>query len=584
VGSATSTSGNLKAGSYNQTATNISGSDASNYSFAGFTTASKNYVVEKLALSGSIAQGNSTYGADLVAGAVTLTNKAGSGATQDEVSASGVDIASTGNTSTSGKLKASDTAYSGIQTVSALSGADKDNYTFANIKGDYKVDQLALSGSTIEAVSTTYATAANTGAVRFANVQTTSAGTDQVTATASLVGSATSTSGNLKAGSYNQTATSISGSDASNYSFAEFTTASKNYVVNQLALSGSTIEGVSTTYATAANTGAVRFANVQTTSAGTDQVTATASLVDGATSTSGNLKAGSYNQTATSISGSDASNYSFAGFTTASKNYVVNQLALTGSIAQGNSTYGADLVAGAVTLTNKAGSGATQDQVSASGVDIASAGNTSTSGKLKASDTAYSGIQTVSALSGADKDNYTFANIKGDYKVAKKLVGVGYVASDKVWDNTTTASVAGSVVDAVAGDIVALRNDSANFVDAAPGVGKRVNIQGLALGGVDAANYQLASTSATASATITAAPVVTPPVTPPNQGPSLSQAIVQANFSQLQTSRSTAPVGRSWVNNFVLAGTETDEKPNTDNCHTSVNFDFVQICKKPNLN
>jgi hypothetical protein len=96
---------------------------------------------------------------------------------------------------------------------------------------------------------------------------------------------------------------------------------------------------------------------------------------------------------------------------------------------------------------------------------------------------------------------------------------------------------------------------------------------------VDAANYQLASTSATASATITAAPVVTPPVTPPNQGPSLSQAIVQANFNQLQTSRSTAPAGRNWVNNFALAGTETDEKPNTDNCHSSVNFDFVLFCK-----
>jgi hypothetical protein len=337
----------------------------------------------------------------------------------------------------------------------------------------------------------------------------------------------------------------------------------------------------------------VRFANVQTTSAGTDQVTATASLVGSATSTSGNLKAGSYNQTATSISGSDASNYSFAGFTTASKNYVVEKLALSGAIATGNSTYGAALVAGAVTLTNKTGSGATQDQVSASGVDIASAGNTSTSGNLKASDTAYSGIQTISGLSGADKDNYTFADIKGDYVVVKKLVGVGYVASDKVWDNTTTASVAGSVVDAVAGDVVALRNDSANFVDAAPGVEKRVNILGVALGGADANNYQLASTSATASATITAAPVVEPPVVPPVEPPVVPPVIPpvappnlgpnQTNFSQLQTLGATAPVGRSWVNNFVLAGTQTDEKANTDDCYASVHFDFVQICRKPNL-
>jgi hypothetical protein len=165
-----------------------------------------------------------------------------------------------------------------------------------------------------------------------------------------------------------------------------------------------------------------------------------------------------------------------------------------------------------------------------------------------------------------------------------------------VWDNTTTASVAGSVVDAVAGDIVALRNDSANFVDAAPGVGKRVNILGVALGGVDAANYQLASTSATATATITAVPVVVPPVEPPVVPPVVVPVVApvvspvvpnvgpsEANLSQLQTLRATVPVGRSWANNFALAATQTDDKANTDHCYQSVHFDFVQICKEPNL-
>jgi hypothetical protein len=52
-------------------------------------------------------------------------------------------VATSGNTSGSGNLKA---GYTGIQSISA-SGADAGNYTFAGVTGDYTVTQLALTGT-----------------------------------------------------------------------------------------------------------------------------------------------------------------------------------------------------------------------------------------------------------------------------------------------------------------------------------------------------------------------------------------------------------------------------------------------------
>jgi len=192
--------------------------------------------VAKRALTGTIAEGNTTYGDALAAGAVTLTNKVGS----DVVSADGVTINTTDLTSTSGKLRAG--THQGIQSVTALIGADKDNYTFAEVKGNYKVGSLALNGAAIADVNTTYGTEKATGTVSFGNVQGSGATRDKVTATASIVEAATSSSGNLKAGKYNQTATTIDGDDSTNYTFSGVTTTVKNYTVDQKSI---TIKGLS---------------------------------------------------------------------------------------------------------------------------------------------------------------------------------------------------------------------------------------------------------------------------------------------------------------------------------------------------
>jgi hypothetical protein len=116
---------------------------------------------------------------------------------------------------------------------------------------------------------------------------------------------------------------------ASNYKLPALTGASDS---NTVALTAKALTGaiadVTTTYGTTAAPGAVSLIG----KIGTDDVQAsnTATLLNAVTSTSGQLRAGNYTQTVSGgLGGTDASNYSFAGFTTPSTNYVVNPLAIT---------------------------------------------------------------------------------------------------------------------------------------------------------------------------------------------------------------------------------------------------------------
>ena len=104
--------------------------------------------IDKLALTGSIASGSSTYGNSLTAGTVTVN--------------------ASGNTSSSGYLNAG--SYTGIESVgSTLSGTDAGNYNFAGAVGDYTVNKLALTG-TITTGTSTYGSSLSTGTASFTNV------------------------------------------------------------------------------------------------------------------------------------------------------------------------------------------------------------------------------------------------------------------------------------------------------------------------------------------------------------------------------------------------------------------------------
>jgi hypothetical protein len=90
--------------------------------------------------------------------------------------------------------------------------------------------------------------------------------------------------------------------------------------------------------------------------------------------------------------------------------YTVTKRALTGSIAQGTSKFRAVLKPGAATFTNKI----TNDALGKIVVGV------NTTGKLKGGFLpagTYPGIEFIKSLSGVDAVNYTFANVKGNYKV-----------------------------------------------------------------------------------------------------------------------------------------------------------------------
>ncbi|HEY8025716.1 MAG TPA: YDG domain-containing protein [Burkholderiaceae bacterium] len=484
----TSTSGNLTAGTHNgiqSVASTLGGADAANYTFAGATG---NYTVTPLALTGSIAAGSSTYGAALVPGAANFTNAV----TGDVLGTATVAVNTSGLTSTSGHLIAG--SHSGIESISALSGADGGNYTFAGITGDYTVNTLALTGS-LATGSSTYGAALAPGAVNFTNLVS----GDVVTAGAVSVNTTglTSTSGNLVAGSHagiESVGTSLGGADAANYTFAG---ATGNYTVAPLALTGSIVTGTST-YGSALTPGAANFTNVvsgDVVSASSVTVTTT-----GQTSTSGHLTAGNHTgiESVAGLAGADAGNYTVAGIT---GDYTVNQLALTGSIASGSSTYGAALAPGAVSLTG-AISG---DVLGTATVAVNTSGLTSSSGHLTAG--THTGIETVSALSGVDGANYNFAGVLGDYTV-NQLALNATVATGSSTYGAALAPGAASFTNLLSGDAVTpaavsvntsgLTSTSGNLT---AGAHSGIESVGATLSGTDAGNYSFAG--ATGNYTVT---------------------------------------------------------------------------------
>src|SRR5439155_548361 len=82
-------------------------------------------------------------------------------------------------------------------------------------------------------------------------------------------------------------------------------------------------------------------------------------------------------------------------------------------------------------------------------------------------------------------------------------------AADKMYDGTTTATIATRSLTGVLGsETVNLSGGTATFANKTAGTAKTVTATGLGLSGVDAANYQLASTTATTTADITVGPLL----------------------------------------------------------------------------
>jgi hypothetical protein len=494
----TSGSGKLKAGTHtgNQSVMGLTGNDAVNYTFANVKG---DYEVEKKALTGSIAQGNSIYGDPLVAGAVSLTNKVGA----DDVSVISTDVSfnTTGKTSGSGKLKAG--THADVQSVSSLTGADKDNYTFADVKGSYKVDLKALTGS-ISDVTTVYGTSAAVGVVSFNGLSG-----DKLTPTQTVVltGQAFSTSNNLKAGTYTQSVgAGVGGDDAGNYTFAG--TSSSNYLVNRLNLA-TQIADVSTTYGSAAATGA---ASITGQIIGDDvSLSGVASLVNAAFSSSNRLRVGAYQQTVgAALGGVDAGNYTAAPTTLA--NYVVTPKVILASVTAADKVYDGNTAAALLATSIDILAGDTVNVTGLTGNFASKNVARDGAGNVVAQAVTLTG--SVAGLGGADGANYVLGNAASVPATSaritpRELMVSGITAADKVYDGNTAAVVSvanAALANVVIGDNVGVgtQNAQGNFADknvarGADGqvLAKAVLVSGLQLQGTDAGNYSLSNDAST---------------------------------------------------------------------------------------
>jgi hypothetical protein len=492
---ALSTSLNPIVGTYSQSASALTGVDAGNYSFSGFTTATSNYTINKLALTGAaIAPGSSIYGTALAPGAVSFGNMVGS----DAVGSS----AAVNTEALSTSLNPIVGTYS--QSASALTGADAGNYSFSGFIStpNYTISKLDLTGASITPGSSIYGSALTPGAVSFGNI----VGSGVVGSSAAVNTNTLSTSLNPIVGTYSQSASALTGVDAGNYSFSGFTTATSNYTINKLSISGAAITPGSSIYGTALTPGAVSFGNI----VGSDVVGSSAAVNTEALSTSLNPIVGTYSQSASTLTGVDAGNYSFSGLIS-TPNYTISKLDLTGAeIGSGSSIYGSTLAPGAVSFGNIVGS----DVVGSN----AYVNTTTVSTSLNPIVGTYS--QSASALTGVDAGNYSFSGFTSakNYNISRAPLTPSFTTNDKLFDGNTIATIAGYNLQGVlTGDDVSMAEASANFNNAFAGNNKPVTIDGFALSGPEVNNYQLSSNIATATASITPRAVVPPneePITP----------------------------------------------------------------------
>ena len=129
-------------------------------------------------------------------------------------------------------------------------------------------------------------------------------------------------------------------------------------------------------------------------------------------SSSNHVNAGAYKQAFTSLSGQDASNYTFVPFTTPEANYVVTPLVLTGSITSRSTNAGAVLTPGIATLNNVIAG----DAVSITEVIVAIPGAVAGSKTGSAAGT-FVGSQKIASITGADAANYDHSKVLGDYSI-----------------------------------------------------------------------------------------------------------------------------------------------------------------------
>ncbi len=285
----------------------------------------------------------------------------------------------------------------------------------------------------------------------------------------------------------NVTGITASGADAGNYILDNVTTSTTaNILPRVINLSGTRIyDGTPTAGAATFNGGTVQGQNGET-----------LSLTGNFTLTSKNVGNYSWMDGGSLVLGDNtglASNYTLVGGT---DTYTVTPRALTASFDADNKTYDGSTVAA---LENALLQSAAGNQGLIAGDKV-----TLTNGTVGSFDNKNAGAgKTVTGnlgITGDDATNYTFTNSTSTADIGKASLTVIATGTDKTYDGNINDIV--TLKGGVAGDNLTFNSTSATFGDKDVGVGKTVTVDGITVGGSDAVNYDLASTTAQATADI----------------------------------------------------------------------------------
>ncbi|MES2905992.1 MAG: YDG domain-containing protein [Pseudomonadota bacterium] len=478
TGSTTYTQGS-DVGSFNVNYTSGTLSSPMGYGFTYANNASAITVVARTltaALTGVVSRiYDATVDASLVSGNYTLSNIYSADDVTLNNSASGsYDTKSVGTGKT--------VSVSGL----SLSGAKAGNYTLASTSINGAVGTIAAKQLTATVIADnkvydrTTVAAGTVGSLIgvFGGDTVSFTGTDAYTFADKNVGTGkTVTAAGL----------SLTGSDASNYSLATLTGTADITAKNL------TIFGV-----TASNKVYDRTLNASLNTAGDsllgviagDTVTldnsgASGSFADKNVGTGKAVVASGF-----SIAGADSANYSLDQPSSLTADITAKQL--TATVTANNKEY--DRMTTATGSTGALVGIIAGDTVTFTGTDSYSFADKNVgTGKVV--------TETGLSLAGADAGNYELGVLAGSADITAKAISIsGVIASNKVYDRTTTASLntAGeNLVDVISGDAVTLSHAgaSASFADKNIGTSKAVTATGFSISGADASNYELSQPS-----------------------------------------------------------------------------------------
>jgi filamentous hemagglutinin family protein len=392
----------------------------------------------------------------------------------------------------------------------SLSGADAANYVVvqpSNVTATITAASLGVTGVTAGNKVYNASTAATLG------------GTAAIAAftndTVSLSGTGSGVFADKNVGSNKAvtvTGYSLSGTDAGNYALTQPANITATITAAALAVTGVTASNKVYNASTAATLGGT--ATITALTNDTVNLTGTGSGVF-ADKNVGTNKVVTVSGFA--LSGADANNYALTQPANVTATITVAPLAVTGVTAN-------DKVYNTSTVATLGGTAA----ITAWANDIISLSGTG-SGVFADKNVSINKAVTVSGftLRGADANNYALtqpANVTATITAASLAV-TGVTASDKVYNNSTAATLGGTAaVAALSNDTVSLSGTGSGvFADKNVGTNKAVTVTGYTLSGADAGNYDLtqpANVTATITAIATIAAIAAPagPVIGPTSG------------------------------------------------------------------